>query len=417
MRQPAWVIKRLPRMQGARVSAAIVIDDAQHDQPAAPAPELPGQLAANGMLPAPVLAPVADRSAIALKPLDVTPQPRIKLPPVLGANEAGTVAVAKYKLTASIQMSAHLASVRALKNMRRAGRNSKKRARRNSTLATGQVQPGEGRMQTNPAVQVEHFEFSSTEMSTFVVHPDSLRRVLGRIRDQHDDPSSTPPASTHWFNMAGFNADSLNVFRDVFRMRPEAIDQVCEKIDIPMCTYFQDDLDSLAGTRFETDDGSVVPPCILRPMPRPLASAPQICLACLTHSLQAPRTRSQTLCTRDRPEPQRQRYSDTMLIVAHELQEETSTGTRHGDSDVNDIEEAAMGMAVAFKLEQVSMLMLPQYNVLITVNNDAQDCWNNVRDLLYNKRTRIRRHSDEPGFGSPHLLFLLIDAMVDQVRN
>ena len=76
-----------------------------------------------------------------------------------------------------------------------------------------------------------------------------------------------------------------------------------------------------------------------------------------------------------------------------------------------------MGMAVAFKLEQVSMLMLPQYNVLITVNNDAQDCWNNVRDLLYNKRTRIRQHSDEPGFGSPHLLFLLIDAMVDQVRN
>ena len=106
-----------------------------------------------------------------------------------------------------------------------------------------------------------------------------------------------------------------------------------------------------------------------------------------------------------------------MLVVAHELQEETSTGgTRHGASGVNDIEEAAMGMAVAFKLEQVSMLMLPQYNVLITVNNDAQDCWNNVRDLLYNKRTRIRRHSDEPGFGSPHLLFLLIDAMVDQVR-
>ena len=301
------MIKRLPRMQGARVSAATVIDDAQHDQPAAPAPELPGQLAANGnygMLQLPV--PVADCSAIAFKPrlramgdglnrpsLDVTPQPlarspRVKLPPVLGANEAGTVAVAKCKLTDSIQMSAHLASVRALKNMRRAGRTNK-RARRNSTLATNVVQLGEGRMRTNPAVQVEHFEFSSTEMSTFVVHPDSLRRVLGRIRDQHDDPSSTPPASTHWFNMAGFNADSLNVFRDVFRMRPEAIDQVCEKIDIPMCTYFQDDLDSLAGTRFETDDGSVVPPCILRPMPRPLASAPQICLACLTHSLQAPR--------------------------------------------------------------------------------------------------------------------------------
>lgn len=281
------MIKRLPRMQGARVSAETVIDDAQHDQPAAPAPELPGQLAANGnygMLQLPV--PVADCSAIALKPrlramgdglnrpsLDVTPQPRVKLPPVLGANEAGTVAVAKYKLTASIQMSAHLASVRALKNMRRAGRNSKKRARRNSTLATNVVQLGEGRMRTNPAVQVEHFEFSATGMSTFVVHPDSLRRVLGRIRDQHDDPSSTPPASTHWFNMAGFNADTLNVFRDVFRMRPEAIDQVCEKIDIPMCTYFQDDLDSLASTRFKTDDGSVASPP-RNPLPDAKATGP-----------------------------------------------------------------------------------------------------------------------------------------------
>ena len=266
------MIKRLPRMQGARVSAETVIDDAQRDQPAAPAPELPGQLAANGMLPAPVLAPVADRSAIALKPLDVTPQPRIKLPPVLGANEAGTVAVAKCKLTDSIQMSAHLASVRALKNMRRAGRTNK-RARRNSTLATNVVQLGEGRMRTNPAVQVEHFEFSATGMSTFVVHPDSLRRVLGRIRDQHDDPSSTPPASTHWFNMAGFNADTLNVFRDVFRMRPEAIDQVCEKIDIPMCTYFQDDLDSLASTRFKTDDGSVASPP-RNPLPDAKATGP-----------------------------------------------------------------------------------------------------------------------------------------------